>query len=285
MCEVSGKLHAVEFLNAVIEDFRRDGYAIVPRGLSDEDLARLRAACSGLFDGASREAFPRDVFTVEELSAIVFDDVVTRFLHALLGDPYVLYPNMTVRRNFYTGWHVDQAFSGPGRERVWEPDFCHVSVSVYLQENTEAAGGGIDVVPGTHLTSFDGFGQTRSQVQAALNLPDFTAKVVRAEPRPGDLLVKHARLLHGSTRPKNAAAADERDKFGFSFSAGRHDSYENNRFLSHLATNRIYLRGSEQIRHERHIDTAQLRYPDDFPEQFVKRAEQTGVLVQTLTSC
>jgi ectoine hydroxylase-related dioxygenase (phytanoyl-CoA dioxygenase family) len=269
-----------------LEDFRREGYAIIPRGCGGDDVNALRKACAALLHGGSQESYPQDVLASDELTALMFDDTVVRFLHALLGDPYVLYPNMAVRRNFFTGWHVDQAFSGPGRECVWEPDYCHTSVNVYLQENTEEAGGGIDVVPGSHLMSFDGFGQVRPQVCRALALPGFADRIVRAEPAPGDVLIKHARLLHGSTVPADEAAARARDKYGFSFSAGRLDAFENNRFITHLATKRVYLRpDGEEVRHDRHTQAMALSYPRDFPETFRERADRAGATVRTFDTC
>lgn len=272
-------------VKAALEDFRRDGYAIVPRKLGESEVNALREVSATLFEGDSREASPLDVLGAEEIAALVFDELGVQFLHALLGEPYVVYPNVAMRRNFFVGRHVDQAFTGPGREHVWEPDYCHVSVSVYLQENTEEAGGGIDVVPGSHLTSFDGFGQTRSQVKTALALPEYAEQLVRAEPAPGDLLIKHARLLHGSTVPADESAAKARDKYGFAYSAGRLDAFENNRFVTHLATKRVNVLRGEQVRHPRHTQEMALSYPRDFPESFRARAERAGVVVRTFDTC
>ncbi len=169
----------------------------------------------------------------------------------------------------------------PGRaaEYVWDTSFAHVQAAVYLQDNRQGSGGGIDAVPGSHLTSFDAFGHAApdfATATAVLKDNDLATTVLADA---GDLVLWHARLLHAST-PVTESSGQE--KFGIFFSCGRNDAYVNSRYLTHLLAKRVRISGGVAQPNARFAEIADLRFPASFPDWFVQAHEAQGTAVATL---
>jgi len=223
--------------------------------------------------GEDDELLPGVLLEHKELWEILLREEVTGFLSDLFGKRFTYYPNLTVRRDVFVPWHIDDAFVGPGRSAVWEPDFLHLQGAIYLQPNAPGEGGAIDVVPGSHMKPVDGGGHA---------LPDYSdasSTSVTIEANAGDLILWHARTVHRST-PREGDSTGS--KYGIFFSAGRRDLFYNNLFLTHLASKRI-LRGSGRtVQFKRHIATAELKYPDHFPAALRDGLEDLGGRFTTL---
>jgi hypothetical protein len=257
--------------------FQTDGYAIVRQVLAADEVAELRALCSRELAGSGTEMLASQFLTLPELAAIPFRDEVVSALRELLGADYRLYPNFTARKDVYVPWHVDDAFAGPDREYVWEPGFAHAQAAIYLQDNEGS--GGIDVIPGTHLISFDGYGKVPADFEIAARTIGASAYPRTVPTRAGDLLLWHPRLMHSSTggpRPRTE------DKFGIFFGCGRNHPYDNSRFLSQLVFNRVRMIDGVARTLPRLAEIVNLRWPDSFPEWMVKKAKDAGIEIATL---
>ncbi|MDI9885561.1 phytanoyl-CoA dioxygenase family protein [Streptomyces hydrogenans] len=260
------------------ESFARDGYAILPGVLDRETVAGLRELCGRLLTGEGKqEMLPRTFLATPELTDVLLRDEITAALTRVLGPRVAFYPNLTIRKSLYIGWHIDEAFAGPGKEYVWDPGFAHLQGAIYLQDNDERTGGGIDVLPGSHLASIDGYGRARPDFDSALANPPGGRPPVRVDSKAGDLVLWHARLMHASTPAAGPEDGDAPTKLGLFFSAGRHDAYENNRFLSHLTAKRVQVEDGKQVFYERHGQVLDIRYPESYPHQVRQRAADAGV--------
>jgi hypothetical protein len=264
----------------VKDDLSRLGYAVVPSILDAAEIAQLRKiCCSQLTANGSQEMPASEFVSIPELAAVPVKDGVVAALKSVLGEDYRVYPNFIVRKDVYVPWHVDDAFTGPGGEYVWRPEFAHVQAAVYLQDNDERTGGGIDVIPGSHLMSFDTFGQTKPDFDTGAAVLEAAGRRTMVRAKAGDLVLWHARLLHISTP---VIEASTEDKLGLFFSCGRHDPYENSRFVTHLLGKRIRLNGDRGVVNPRFAEIAEMRYPDSYPEWLVDRMRAQGTAIATL---
>jgi ectoine hydroxylase-related dioxygenase (phytanoyl-CoA dioxygenase family) len=259
--------------------FATRGYCVVPDVLGADQVARLRAYCDErLHNAGVVEMAASEILPVRALAEIPFLPAVVDALRPFLGADFRVYPNMTVRKDLYVPWHVDDAFGGPRKEYVWEPDFVHIQAAVYLQDNSGQAGGGIDAVPGSHLTSFDEGGTAMPHYRARIDPILQETPPVTVTSRAGDLVMWHARLLHASTAPTTPRSLR---KYGFFFSAGRNHAYENNRFLSHLVSKGVRLIDGRPVHQRRFAEVVDLRYPASFPDWLVSAARARGIGVAT----
>jgi ectoine hydroxylase-related dioxygenase (phytanoyl-CoA dioxygenase family) len=260
--------------------FAEKGYLLIRDVLDADGVARFRELVAARLTGrGEEEMLTRDFLAERELAELPLHERVVATVRDLIGGPLALYPNCTARKNVYVPLHVDDTFVGPGREYAWEPGFIHVQGGLYLQDNDPVKGGAIDVVRGSHLMSFDGYGR----VPADFDVPNWTvgASAMREtlDIRAGDVVLWHGRLMHASTGQK--IPSDGR-KFGVFFSYGRQDLRDNSRFLTNLAANRVRTMNGISGVIPRLAEIARLRHPDDFPGWFVERAARAGIAIPTL---
>lgn len=262
------------------EAFADRGYVVVRALLDGDEVERARGLCAErLASAGTAEMMTSDFLAVPELAGIPLRERTLSAVRDLLGARLVLYPNCTARRNVYVPWHVDSAFAGPGCEHVWEPGFGHVQAGLYLQDNDQATGGGIDVIRGSHLMSFDGYGRTSPEYGIPARTLATSSLRETVDTRAGDLLLWHGRLLHASTSPRKPY---EGEKFGIFFSYGRDDLGDNHRFMCRIAMEQVRTVGGVSGVIPRLAEISRLRYPDDFADRFVADARGAGVRVAAL---
>jgi hypothetical protein len=261
-------------------EFTDRGYTIVRGVLDGDEIAHLREVCAEHLTASGEEEMCGSAFlAIRELAEIPLRDRIVSAVRELVGDPVVLYPNFTVRKNVYVPWHVDAAVVGPGHQYVWEPSFIHLQAGLYLQDNDPVAGGGIDAVHGSHLMSFDGYGTVDPNFEPAAWTLGTSCLRETIDTRAGDLVLWHSRLMHASTPVVQAAG---REKYGVFFSYGRLDVRYNSEFLCTLVANRVRTMNGTTRLIPRLAEIAHFRYPDSFPEWFVKDVEAGGIKVPVL---
>lgn len=264
----------------VSEDFAERGYLVVRDVLDGDEVERARELCARyLMAAGSREMMTSEFLANEFLAGIPLRDRVVAVVRQLVGKRAVLYPNCTARKNVYVPWHVDETFAGCGTQYAWEPGFAHVQGGLYLQRNDPVSGGGIDAVRGSHLMSFDGYGRIPADFSVAGRTLGASFLRESVDTRAGDLVLWHARLMHASTPARQEPGYE---KFGIFFSYGRDEPRENHQFLCRIASNSIRMENGISHRIPRLEEISHFRYPDSFPERFVKEAEGAGVKIVTL---
>jgi hypothetical protein len=265
--------------------FEQDGFAAVPGVLSPERVAGLRADLDEYFmsTGPGAEMTSTDFLARPKLWRIVFADLVVDSMHQLLHEGYTIYPNMTVRKSLYVGWHVDTAFYGPANPHVWDRDFAHVQGAIYLQDNDVATGGGLDLVKGSHrapLPGLRGDHLVSRLIASVLNSRIREKVMLRA--KAGDLVLWHARTLHRSTPAQSESMENDRiTKYGIFFSCGRNDAYAEHRYLTHLVGQAVQREDHKPKFVPRYRDILDVRYPGRFPPEFRAEVHRCGVSVAT----
>ena len=208
--------------------FERNGFLLLKNFLSAEETNDLRATSLSLFD---KPALLQDSDQLrvnlfrrhEEMNGLRSDPRVDALLKSLLGDDYrYAETEASVARRFYTDWHRDT--DGPelgGEAWPWEPDVRLVQLMWYLQPQTEEYGGGLQIVPGSHLkrgwkkSDYEGSKIKRGFMRKVAQWADGAADngPIAGVPytiptEPGDLLVFYIRCLHRATTPKEVPIED-----------------------------------------------------------------------------
>jgi hypothetical protein len=230
-----------------IEQFHREGYIRVPNILTGEQVEELRAFFRPKFDRPADQILPGDTPNAlsniynryPEVRWLLFHGPTIEVLRSLLGDDYVVLRESSAHYNNFGAWHKDTS----SQEKVghmfhWKDDFLMVNLAFYLQDNSEQYAGGLDVEPGSHLTS-DTFIKKRGKVYQALEGSvlhkawfkvaggkDNSVKNFNSIPsKAGDLLIFHFRINHRATQPRNLAAAKERGKLAIFLAASRNNAH------------------------------------------------------------
>lgn len=263
--------------------FDRDGYAVIRDVLPRATVADLRALLDDYFVGDGTVEMPVDDFLARrDLWEVIFTDSVLDALRKLLPDGFVVYPNMTVRKSLYVGWHVDTAFDGPGKPWVWESHFKHVQGAIYLQDNTPVIAGGLDVTVGSHRPALSWFPNNHSinrNITKLLNR--FVRRQVRTDTRAGDLILWHARTCHRSSAVPPSQDAGTDTKYGIFFSCARNDPFSVHKYLTHLIGQAVQINNGSIVHIQRYRKMLDIRYPVSFPKEFQERAERHDLDVAT----
>ncbi|WP_144120725.1 phytanoyl-CoA dioxygenase family protein [Catellatospora sichuanensis] len=265
---------------SLADEFAAHGYVVLRGVLNADEVRTARALCKQhLAVAGVQEMMTCDFLANEFLAGIALRPLVLDTVAQLVGPQVVMYPNCTARMNVYVPWHVDTTFVGADTEYVWAPGFVHVQAGLYLQDNGPATGGGIDVIRGSHLMSFDGYGRIPADFSAASRTLGRSVLRETVDTRAGDMILWHGRLMHSSTE---GHAAPEDEKFGAFFSYGRKELQENHRFLCRIARDSVRTMNGVSARIPRLTEIAAMTYPGSFPEWFVKQASAAGVEIVTL---
>jgi hypothetical protein len=223
------------------EQYYRDGYLLVPRVLTAEQVKWLRAFFRPKFDLPPEQRPPTDtdhwlldVFVrYPEVRWLCFHEPTLQVLRSLLGKDFVLFAfEGTVHLNWFGGWHKDTASSErDGHNFFFEKDYEMLTVAYYLQDNTAEYGGGLDAEPGSHRQT-DLFIQPpkpseRSLLQRAWHQIDRSARrkywaaherhhawkpyvprtVVSIPSKAGDMVLIDSRVNHHATPARQANQA------------------------------------------------------------------------------
>ena len=142
------------------EQYRRDGYLLVPKVLSAEQVAWLRSFFRPKLDLPPEQRFPTDTdhWLVDifcrypEARWLCFHEPTLQVLRSLLGEDFILFAfEGTVHFNWFGGWHKDTGSpERAGHTFFFDKDYEMLTVAYYLQDNSADYGGGLDVEPGTH---------------------------------------------------------------------------------------------------------------------------------------
>lgn len=183
------------------------GFEVIPGFAPEPELRDIRARFSAILQGF--EPLPGDRFQDPALGSIMLNaaqrepDLFAKVLdHAPLWDGLrratgskrlLLIPETSIHRNSFGDWHKDtRAQEVAGHYFHWTPFYKVFTVALYFQDNSPDVGGGLEVIPRSHLTRKTVFG---------------TSGVVgtRLTSGMGDALVFDMRLDHKAAWPRDGA--------------------------------------------------------------------------------
>jgi len=254
-----------------IKQFHRDGFIVVPSVLTKEQAAELRSFLIRVFDAGAKfegdaPGTRYDVYSrYPELHWVLFHPPILSSLKSLLGDNFVYLPEMAAMDSSFGDWHKDTSTQEvEGYLYQYEPDYFIVEVGLYLQDNSEEYGGGLDVIPGSHICSPpDKYAQRRRPPKGALgrfwrDIKDKlryekirikeTIGLNKEKLKPGqysvpnnagDLVIFDYKLDHKATWAKKKPIPEENRKIGLFFGCSVNDDYAR-RYSQFLASRPHY---------------------------------------------
>jgi hypothetical protein len=213
----------------LVDRFNREGFLLVPGVLAPEEVSRAREYLEREFD--REPSHPGDHARVRfdavtrhpELRSIFFHPKLVASLRSILGADYVVLPECALHNAIFSTWHKDTTSQERDGHRFhWDPDYKMVEAAFYLQDNDPWFGGGLDVVPGSHVLP-DKYAhpdlRTRTEQRlASRGLLPRTFSGRRGQPaystpsRAGDLLLFHFRIDHRATPARSSEALNLRRK-------------------------------------------------------------------------
>src|SRR5215467_10458471 len=146
--------------NALLRDLERDGLVLLPRLLSNDQLAAMQSAFSARLnrlrwndlDGYEQTEIYRhmvhDVLTLEQgFVDIALHPIITRVLDSYLGPNYELteakgWKSLPTKRDFH-GWHGDAWYEQAGAPEIYR----EVKLAMYL---TDVRSGAFNYIQGSH---------------------------------------------------------------------------------------------------------------------------------------
>jgi hypothetical protein len=269
------------------ESFYTNGFMVVPNVLSAEEIENLKLVCDNYLastHSSESEVPSSDFLKDQDLSNVVFNDKVIEVTKKILGDGYTIYPNFVARLNRFTKWHIDNGFHSkyiPGDSSyLHKPTFRHAQCAIYLQENSDAGGGGLDVVPGTHLNEIPMDNKDKNDISLK-TLMKVTANAISLKTNAGDLILFDGRLLHRGTQPKGLSAK----KYGIFWSTAKSDQVQVQSYLGYLSKRSEFLSGNGQSKDfmvARYSDIHNIRFPESFLPSIAEKISRNGLSIATL---
>ena len=302
--------------------FERHGYVVVKQIVPRESCRELREQILATFralDGQSpgpvvRFLPPSVSFSVPDAWRALVADRMVSALEAVLEPGYTMIPDLQIQRNMYGsgrvaisrftlprrwGWHQDAVSEGFKPIHL-DPTYRIVKCGLYLQENSLAYGGGIEIAPGSHRFPIR-TGNSHRDWQLRLLAGKLGVLLnARAVPiEPGDAVIFDAFLWHCSSLParwrKRQTAREqqlnvyptppEHTKLTMYFNAGRRaaaEAFLANSLARAKTEQESILRdpnGGELF----FCDYLGLPFPNGYPAEFEERVRRRGLRVASLT--
>lgn len=139
-------------------EFQREGFVRVPEAIPTSSIRDARAKLAAIFETRPDTSIGDvngvrgDIIARHQWLADLFlNERVIGSLKSLLGDDFVMLPETSITDSQFGGWHTDITSAELlGETFRTDPGFKVVNAAIYFQENGRF-GGGLDVVPGSHL--------------------------------------------------------------------------------------------------------------------------------------
>lgn len=234
----------------------KDGFILCKNIFSENDIKKFRNIVETIYNGPNKSPGDNDYIkwnifnNHRSLRPLLFNKFIINLLKKITGDNFVLLNDMSMLKSSYKGWHKDTsnlAFSGATFHH--EKNFLLLNVIIYLQENTETLGGGLDVIPGSHLENFDEL-VTPLPANGKKNILYYIKRIkpklktiylhifekyfkIKIDTKKnikysiptkiGDVIIFDQRISHKASWPKNASLNP--DKFLINYTVSRDNEY------------------------------------------------------------
>lgn len=142
------------------KEFIENGFVVVREAFTAKEVSAFRDFFQRVFSRpperpGDRANIRTDVLNhYPELLGLVSNSKIRTALNEILGSDFVFIPDSTMHdSNLFGGWHRDTgAQERAGHLFHYEPDFSMITLAIYLQDNREDFGGGLDIVAKSYLT-------------------------------------------------------------------------------------------------------------------------------------
>lgn len=275
------------------EEFKKNGYVVLKNVLEKEAIFKLRKLAFNLFDekergiekddvhDAARRSFYTETFLKnQDLMNIVFQEKIVKKIKQVLGDDYITFTQFSLGSNLHSPiWHTDGQSQGPA-EYLYSPLYNVAKCGLYLQEDDDTYGGGLEIIPKSHLPSCLGarsfvgrdkrYGKVSGIQLRAMALRKKYLKKIRLKLECGDVLLFHSLLWHQASQP-DWQKIEQIDSYGIKNPPKEKHKFmiqwevsQNNDFASVYATHQ-QLRGLNDKK-GLFKESNNAVFPDGFPE-------------------
>jgi hypothetical protein len=204
-------------------DFCQNGFVRIREVFSRKEIAAMRTAAIGILPPNAppyQPQFSDTVFFHEPFRQILRNARLTEGLRTLLGEDFLFLNEFSLHDSHFSGWHTDTTSpeAKAGHEFHWSPTYLVLNAAIYLQDN-DGSGGGLDVVPKSHLhddplaITMRG-GQVSNSYESAITI----------ESKAGDVVIFHLRMSHRASEVKRVARSDAERKLAFFMIAGANNA-------------------------------------------------------------
>ena len=284
------------------ESYSINGFTIIEDILSQEEILQLRNSLHTHFSAKEEKSFETIDYALEsKVAALFFRKKIVERLKQVLGDKVVFTNNFNIQYNSFgiggraEGLHTDcNSELSPENKYLFQPDYMFGKVGLYLQDNTEEFGGGIDVVVGSQ------------KVWTRLSIPILNylctrlylrlykinnRRKIKAPIKSGSAIFFDSRLLHASSKPKNLNLSEKEINDRVQMPS-QHCKYAIYMDVCSLGSEKEFIDNSykraqgeeSSVPTETAFFTNNLSYsyPEDFPEYYKSLVDENNIEIVSL---
>lgn len=274
--------------------FREQGYIHFKALISPEEITAMREAGERYFTQGRTHMFTRDFVRIAPLAALPFRPRVVAAIRSVFGDDYATISQFSMSANLHNPqWHRDSQ-SQQGNDYLYDPDYMIAKCAVYLQDNDPEWGGGMEIVPRSHLPGYLGYrspfqprslaGRVTRRLQSmAHDLRDRKLEALWLPAKAGDVLLFHANLIHRASQPhpskarggyKNVALVNPpREKFKFLIDW---EASPDNRYLPVYLAHQARRAAADEALFD---ESLRVRFPEDYEPELVRHIRALGLRI------
>jgi len=276
------------------QQFRRSGYVVFRGVVSPQEIAAMREVGEKFFTEGRSHMFTRDFLQFPELAALPFNSRIVEKIRSVFGEHFATVSQFSMSANLHNPqWHRDSQ-SQTGDECLLDPDYLVAKCAVYLQDNDQEWGGGMEIMPRSHRAEYLGYRSSFSRKnpigkfvrlvqRVALNLRNRRLRSVWLPLKAGDALLFHANLIHRASQPSTGkkyaghmdVALIDPPKDKFKFLIDWEVSPSNQYLPIYLAhQKKRALKDTGLFR-----DSLEVRFPEDYDEKLVEHIRRLGLRI------
>ena len=284
------------------ESYAINGFTIIEDILSQEEILQLRNSLYTHFSANEEKSFETIDYALEsKVAALFFSKKIVERLKQVLGDKVVFTNNFNIQYNSFglggraEGLHTDSNSEFlPENKYLFQPDYMFGKVGLYLQDNTEEFGGGIDVVVGSQKVwtrfSIPILNYLCTRLYLRLYKINNRRKI-KAPIKSGSAIFFDSRLLHASSKPNNLNLT-EREIKGRAQVPLQYCKYAIYMDVCSLGSEKEFIDNSykraltevNSVPDEAAFFTNNLSYsyPEDFPEYYKSLVDENKIEIPSL---
>jgi hypothetical protein len=222
------------------EFFDEYGFALFKNVFSKDEILLMRAQLRSLIsmpssfpgdwdNGQIFKSLRADIFNRNEnLQWIFLKQELSDALRKVIGNEIAFVPEMVFHYMGFGNWHKDTTSQENANVNFhYEPDSIGVECAIYLQDNSDEFGGGLDVIPGSHKMKFDPFIKPKGIAEKIISKvikndiqEECSKKTFRIYSEAGDFIIFNKKLNHRSSPLNNKNVPVDKEKMALFFIAG-----------------------------------------------------------------